>query len=586
MALNIEQIALKVEALRRNNFERDGRMSDILEIRRGNMVGVAPEFFPEGMTKPMIANFIDVAARDVAEVLAPLPSFNCTTTNITSDRAKKNADMRTLIAANYIQTSRLQTQMYTGADWYGTYGFLPIVVEADTESRLPRIRVENPIGAYPEFDRHNRVVAFTKRYVKTIAELLVDFPEYERQILDGKSIEDVDVYAGLELIRYEDKDQIVLYLPDRRNLPLKVAENPMGEVMVRIAMRPSIDGIPKGQFDDVLWAQIARARFSLLAMDAAEKSINAPLAIPNDVQEFTFGPDAILRSQNPQSIRRVGLEVPPAAFTEVEVLQREMRMGSRYPEGRSGNIDASIITGQGVQALLGAFDTQVKTGQQILADVLEDVMELCFKMDEKLFPGEKTVTGTSKGSAFELKYDSRKDIKGEYGIQVRYGLMSGLDPSRALIFSLQALGADLISRDFVMRELPWSMNVTGEQEQIDIQKMRDNLNASMQAMAQAIPQMATQGGDPSDIVMKMAQVIKERQKGTPIEDAVEKIFTPPAPPEVAPQAAPGESVPPVEQTSVPVAPGEAAPGAPVPQEAEMAQQAPPNLASILGQLAG
>ena len=579
--LNNEQIAMKVQALKLKYVERDSRMADILEIRRGNMVNVAPEFFPEGMSKPMIANFIDVAARDISEVLAPLPSFNCQTTNITSDRAKKNADTRTMIANNYVQFARLQTQMYTGADYYGTYGFLPIIVEPDTENRLPRIRIENPIGAYPEFDRYGRIVAYSKRYIKTIAELLVDFPEFSRQILDDKSIEDVDVYATLEMIRYEDADQITLFLPTRGNLVLRTTPNPMGEVMVRIARRPGVDDEPRGQFDDILWAQIARARFALLAMDAAEKSVNAPLAIPNDVQEFTFGPDAILRSQNPQAIRRVGLDVPPAAFQEAALLQQEMRMGARYPEGRSGTIDASVITGQGVQALLGAFDTQVKTGQQILADIFEDVLSLCFKMDEMLFPGEKTINGVNNGSPYELKYDARKDIKGEYSIQVRYGLMSGLDPSRALIFSLQALGADLISRDFIMRELPWSMNVTGEQERIDIQKMRDNLNASMNALAQAIPQMATQGQDPSDIVSKMAQVIKERQAGTSIEDAVGKIFTPaPAPEMAAPQAAPGESVSPVEQMSVPQAPAEAAPGAP------QAQQAPPNLQAILGQLAG
>ena len=574
---------MKVQALKLRYSGRDSRMADILEVRRGNMVNVAPEFFPEGMSKPMIANFIDVAARDISEVLAPLPSFNCQTTNVTSDRAKKNADTRTMIANNYVQFARLQTQMYTGADYYGTYGFLPIVIEPDTEARLPRIRIENPIGAYPEFDRYGRVVAYSKRYVKTIAELLVDFPEYSNQILDGNSIDDVDVYSTLEMIRYEDADQITLFLPTRQNLVLRSAPNPMGEVMVRIARRPGVDDEPRGQFDDILWAQIARARFALLAMDAAEKSVNAPLAIPNDVQEFTFGPDAILRSQNPQAIRRVGLDVPPAAFQEAELLQREMRMGARYPEGRSGTIDASVITGQGVQALLGAFDTQVKTGQQILADVFEDVLSLCFKMDEMLFPGEKTINGVNNGSPYELKYDSKKDIKGEHSIQVRYGLMSGLDPSRALIFSLQALGADLISRDFIMRELPWSMNVTGEQERIDIQKMRDNLNASMNALAQAIPQMATQGQDPSDIVSKMAQVIKERQSGTSIEDAVGKIFTPAPAPEMAPQAAPGESVSPVEQMSVPQnAPVEATPGAP--QQAP--QQAPPNLQAILGQLAG
>jgi hypothetical protein len=579
--VNIDKIALKVESLKRRNAARDARMADVLEVRRGNLVNVFPEMFPEGATKAMVANFVDVAARDVSEVLAPLPSFNCTTTNGNSDRAKKAADIRTLIANNYVQSSRLQTQMYQGADWYGSYGFLPIVIEPDYENKLPRIRVENPVGAYPEFDRYGRVVSYSKRYVKTVAELINEFPELEREILDGYSIEEIDPYSELEMIRYEDKNVVVLYLPVRGNLVLASANNPMGEVMVRIARRPGIDEEPRGQFDDVLWVQIARARFAQLAMDAAEKSINAPLAVPNDVQEFAFGPDAILRTAQPQNIRRVGLEVPPAAFTEAELLQREMRMGARYPEGRSGVIDASIITGQGVQALLGAFDTQVKTGQQILSDTFEDVVKLCFKMDEYYFAEDKKVAGTSGGARFELDYNPARDIRGDYTVQVRYGLMSGLDPSRALIFSLQALGADLISRDFVMRELPWSMNVSGEQQSIDVQRMRDNLNASMAALATAIPQLATQGQDPSKLVTDIAEVIKERQRGTQIEDAVKKVFTPVPP---APQVTPGGSpMAPVEQT-VPQAPA-ATPGVP-PTETAGQPQAAPDIATLLSQLQG
>ena len=579
MSTNITRIAAKVEALKRRNASRDARMADVLEVRRGNLVNVFPEMFPEGATKAMIANFVDVAARDVSEVLAPLPSFNCTST-LNSDRAKKFADTKTLIANNYIQHARLQTQMYTGADWYGTYGFLPIVVEADTESNLPRIRVENPLGSYPEFDRYNRVVSFTKRYIKTIAELIVEFPEFEREILNGYKLDEIDLYSELEMIRYEDKNVILLYLPTRGNLVLTSTDNPMGEVMVRVAMRPGIDSEPRGQFDDVLWVQIARARFAQLAMDAAEKSINAPLAVPNDVQEFAFGPDAILRTAQPQNIRRVGLEVPPAAFQEAEILQREMRIGARYPEGRSGVIDASVITGQGVQALLGAFDTQVKTGQQILSDVFEDVIKLCLKMDEKVFPKEKSVVATSGGARFELTYSPRKDIRGDYSVQVRYGLMSGLDPSRALIFSLQALGADLVSRDFVMRELPWSMNVGGEQQSIDVQKMRDNLNASIAGLAQAIPQLSAQGQDPGSLVMNIADVIKERQKGTPIEDAVKKVFAPAPAPAAAPQVPPAEMTAPVGQP-VPAAPVEAPPGGPSP-----APQGTPDIGTLLSQLAG
>ena len=555
-------------------------MADILEVRRGNLVNVFPEMFPEGATKAMVANFVDVAARDVSEVLAPLPSFNCTTTDNSSDRAKKSADIRSLIVNNYVQASRLQTQMYQGADWYGTYGFLPIIIEADWENNLPRIRVENPLGAYPEYDRYGRVVSYTKRYKKTIAELITEFPEFEKEILNGYKINEIDIYAEIEMIRYEDRDVILLYLPDRGNLVLTSAENPMGEVMVRVAKRPGVDEEPRGQFDDVLWVQIARARFAQLAMDAAEKSINAPLAVPNDVQEFAFGPDAILRTAQPQNIRRVGLEVPPAAFQEAEILQREMRIGARYPEGRSGVIDASVITGQGVQALLGAFDTQVKTGQQILSDVFEDVIKLCLKMDEKIFPKEKSVVATSGGARYELTYAPRKDIRGDYSVQVRYGLMSGLDPSRALIFSLQALGADLVSRDFVMRELPWSMNVGGEQQSIDIQKMRDNLNASISGLAQAIPQLSAQGQDPSSLVMNIAEVIKERQKGTAIEDAVKKVFAPAPAPTAAPQVPPAEMTAPVGQP-VPAAPVEAPPGGPSP-----APQGTPDIGTLLSQLAG
>jgi hypothetical protein len=289
----------------------------------------------------------------------------------------------------------------------------------------------------------------------------------------------------------------------------------------------------------------------------------------------------VLRTAQPQNIRRVGLEVPPAAFTEAELLQREMRLGARYPEGRSGVIDASVVTGQGVQALLGAFDTQVKTGQQILSDVFEDVIELCLKMDEKLFPGEKKVAATSGGARFELSYEPRRDIRGDYTVQVRYGLMSGLDPSRALIFSLQALGADLISRDFVMRELPWSMNVGGEQQQIDVQRMRDNLNASVASLAQAIPQLAAQGQDPSQLVNNIAEVIKERQKGTNIEDAVQKVFAP----EPAPQVPPAEMTAPVGQP-VPAAPVEAPPGGPSPTAPEQAlqMQGQMDIQALLGQL--
>jgi hypothetical protein len=564
MALSQQQIADKVEALRNRYAKRDGRMKDVTEVRRGNMENVYPDMFPEGMSKPMIANFVDVAARDLAEVLAPLPSFNCHTTEINKSSAKKNASTRTMIVNHIVEFSGLQTQMYTGADWYNTYAFLPFVIEPDFEARMPRIRVENPMGAYPEFDRYGRCVSYTKRYTKTVRELIVEFPEFERQIL-GEKGRNANLEALLDLVRYEDKDQIVMFLPQRANLFLRKANNPLGKLTVRISRRPGLDmEDPRGQFDDVIWAQIARARFSLLAMDAAEKSVNAPMVVPQDLQDFAFGPDAILRTSNPQGVRRVGLEIPSVAFQEQAVLEQEMRMGARYPEGRSGNIDASIITGSGVQALLGGFDTQVKAGQSILAETLQEVMAIALEMDEMLFPGKKSVSGMYQGAPYKFEYDSEKDIKGDYSVQVRYGLMSGLDPSRALIFSLQALQANLISTEFVMQELPWMVNVIKEKERIDIEKMENALIGALNATSTAIPQMAAQGQDPSDIVEKIAKVIDARRNGDDVANSVLSVFKKPEPQPQAPAPAlPDE-----------LAPGIGAPVEAIPQEAPMGAGAP------------
>jgi hypothetical protein len=582
--LSVTQVSNKLDSLKRAAVARDARMTDILAVRSGHMESIAPDLFPEGFAKPMVANFIDVVARDLAELLAPLPSINCTSIDINSDAAKRRADKRTLIANNYIYSSGLENQMYYGADWFLSYGFMPIVVEPDFAERVVRIRVENPMGAYPEYDRYGRCVSYSKVYKKTLREIIIDYPQYESILCGGEAPEFINYDKEIEIVKYYDKDQICLFVPSRQNLTLEHAANPIGKMNVVVAVRPSINpSDPRGQFDDVLWVQLARARFSMLALEAVEKSVQAPLAVPNDVDDFNYGPDAIIRSNTPQGIRRVGLELPTGAFTEQQLLSNEMRLGSRYPEGRSGTLDASIITGQGVQALLGSFDSQVKAAQQIFAQVIEKAIGLCFEMDEKMFPGKKTTRGVFNGAPYVLDYNPESDIKGDYTVQARYGLMSGLDPSRALIFSLQALQAGLVSRDFIMRELPWAMNVAAEQERIEVENLRTTLTGALAASTQALPQMiATGQGNVPEYIAKIAQAIKLRQKGVPIEEAISEIFPQPEP-QPTPQVPAGVGAP-VEPS--PMGPGQVPSPEGAPPAGPTEGGAPPDIAAILQQLGG
>ena len=577
MVLSMEQIAARVQSLRYRNNERDARNLDVLAVRKGKIAEVYPDFFPDGVDANVVANFIDIVARDLSEVMAPLPAVNCSAANAVNDRARSFADKRTRIAANYFQHSDLAVQMYSGADWYLTYGFVPFIIELDEESKLPRIRIENPIGAYPEFDRYGRCVAFAKRYTLTLGELVSQFPEYERELLGGYGYKQ-DLNHQVEMIRYYDKDQSVIYIPSKGDLVLSRANNPLGKMMVVVARKPSIDGELRGQFDDVLGIQLLRNRFALLAMEAAEKSVQAPIVLPQDVQELQLGGDAVIRTSNPAGVRRVELSLPQGAFTEQAQLNQELRVGTRYPESRTGNIDASIVTGQGVQALMGAFDTQVKSAQAIFAAALRDVITICFEVDEMIFPDEKTIRGVDSGSPYEITYKPSKDIKADYSADVRYGMLAGLNPAQGLIFMLQALGGGLISKDMAMRELPFTVNVTQELEKIEIENMRTALLGGITAMAQAIPAMATQGQDPSDMVNKIAAVIKARQKGQALEDAIEATFTPQQ--QVPPAGAPTQ----VEQPS-PAPSGVPAGGALAPEgQAPMEAQQAPDIQSILTSL--
>ncbi len=527
--LSDKQIFARVASLRDRSRDRDGRHQDVLLVRQGQISSVYPDFFPEGVEANVVANFVDIVARDLSEVMAPLPAVNCSVVSQVKDRARKAADNRTRIAANYLYNSELQVQMYTGADWYITFGFVPFIIELDTEAKLPRIRVESPVGAYPEFDRYGRCVAFAKRYAMPLAELVSQFPEYTDALL-GRDGYDQDMNARFDIVRYYDQYQSIIYVPDRQNLVISRAKNPIGKMMVVVAKRPTVDGEMRGQFDDVLGIQLLRNRFALLAMEATEKAVQSPLIVPDDVNEFQFGGDGVIRTKNPAGVRRVELPVSGSLFNEQAVLQNELRTGTRYPESRTGNVDASIITGQGVQALMGGFDTQVKSAQAIFASALKSVISLCFEVDEKIFNETKSIRGIDSGSPYAIEYLPSKDIKGDYSADVRYGMLAGLNPAQGLIFMLQALGGKLISKDLAQRELPFGVNVTQEQEKIEVEEMRNALISSLNASAQAIPQLIANGGDPTTIVKKIAEVIRMRQKGTQIEDAINDVFAPELPP--------------------------------------------------------
>jgi hypothetical protein len=534
------EITAQYSRLRAEFSARDSARIAVLNVRTGRIANVFPDLFPPDgplADKSLAANMVDIAARDVSEVLAPLPTVLCNSGTSASDRARDFADKRTKVANNYLAHASVQMQMYTAADRYTTYGTSVALVEPDWDNQMPFINFLDPIGIYVVRDRFFRITKMFQTVIQYVDTLLASYPELASQIKSRAG-------SGqqLEIVRYHDKDEDILFMPQSGGYILHRQSNPLGEVMVRDANRPGVTDEPRGQFDDVLAIQVAKHRFALLAMKASITAVDAPIAVPQDVQELAIGSEAILRSASPERIRRIGLDVPREAFIEQQQLDSELRNGSRYPEARTGAVDGSIVTGKGVQALMGGFDTQIRTGQAMFARMLQELVSLCFRMDEALWPDvTKTIRGNQNGTPFEVNYKPSRDIAGDHSVDVQYGLMAGLDPNRALVFGLQARGDKLISRDFLRSQMPFSLDPSEEEQKVDIEELRDALKQAVAGYAQAIPALASQGQDPGDILRRLSDVIVGRQKGRAIEDLISEAFAPPEPPPGVEQSAAGAS---------------------------------------------
>lgn len=590
--LSVSEVASKVSKLRDASRGRDQRQKDVRDVRSNDVDTIVPSLLPDAFPKPIVANLINTVAKDYSELMGAMPSVNCSSGIITSQAAKKFSAKRTKIAHYWLIESRLYAgKQVEFCDHYLSYGMAFYCVEPDFERQMPVIRVENPIGCYPEFDVFGQLRSLTKAWTEEAISLVAKYPRLQR-ILQGNSNSQEGNWAQreIEIIKYCDKDQFLMYLPEKGQTVIDQMPNPLGRLMVAPAVQPSYDHEIRGMFDDAIWPQLAKGQMALLALEGVHKSVRATLAVPRDVQKMTFGDDAIVRTDNPEKIRYVAPDYPQYAMQQGQSLEQELMKSTRYNEARSGSIDASIITGKGVQALMGSFSTVVSTGQAVVGEALRVAIEMAFDMDEKLWPNEqKTIRGMVNGTPFEESYVPSKDIKGVHTVDVAYGFAAGQDPARAIVALLQLRGDQLVSRDFVQRQLPMDFDITQLQTQIDNEQVTDALKQGLMAYLQQIGQIAAQGGDVQTLLQQVAQIISKREKGMALHEAVLEAFTPKTPP--ASQQAPGQppgAAGPGGGGGGPQGPGgiQALPQGVAPGQQGMAAGGRPDLLSLLAGMSG
>lgn len=525
---DISAIHARVQSLRARHAERDRRMAEVQAVRRGNFQAIAPDLFSDAWSRPIVANMIDTAARDSAAVLAPLPGFNCSASTGLSEAAKRFADKRSKIARNFLERSEFELQMMRGADQYNSYGMLVISVEPDFEENTPRFLIEDAVGSYPVWDKMDRTVEFARVSYRDWFSLCADYPELESVRNQYGELAN----SKVEVVKHVSRFGVVtVYLPQVGTTVLEQFSNGLGRCHYVCVKRPGLDDEIRGAYDDVIWVQLARHRIQMLLMEGVDKAVRAPLVVPPDVVDVALGPDAVIHTQQgAQSVGRARLDMPPQAFSAVEQLKQEQQVGSMSPEARSGNLDASVITGRGVQQLMAGFSAQIAAAQTSFKAAFRRMIQLAFEMDEKLFGQvRKELRGNDSGVPYATTYVPGKDINGDHTIDISYGFAAGLDPNRALIFLLQADAAQLVSKDYVRRNLPVDLNAVEEEKKIVVEQNRGALVQAWAALVQSIPQLIASGQDASGVLTKHAEFIRLIQQDKSVEDAVVAVLAPPKP---------------------------------------------------------
>lgn len=537
-ALRDRELVARVDMLRTRFAHRDRIAGDVAAVRRGDFDKIAPNAFNEEYPRPIVANLIDVYAKHAAAALGIMPTIRCGSASMSSDAAKKRATKRTFIANHYARQSRMREQIQVGADQFYTFGLIVGEVYPDFEAQAPELLIRDCRAVYPVWDAKGRTVEVALVFTKRVVDLMAEYPEAAAALREGTGFYRGGNDRTVEVVRHVDKHRITLLCPQLDGLVLARLANPIGRCTVVATKKPSVDGEIRGAFDDLIWVQVARHEMQMLTMEAAADAVEAPFVVPTDVADVALGPKAIVRTNNPQGVSRLNLQVPTAAFAAIDHFKQEMQSGAITPEALGGSIDASVVTGQGVQELMAGYSQQVASAQETLTGWWEQLTSIALEMDQALWGDvEKTIEGHKDGTPYKVTYTPNKDINGDYSVDVNFGTATGLDPNRHLVYLLQAQGAGLYSKDTVLRQMPGEINATEELSKIQVEQGRDALMQMVAGLASSMPGLIAQGQDPSAVAQQVSAFVAGMQKGKAIEDLAEEIFAPPPPPEQDPAAA-------------------------------------------------
>jgi hypothetical protein len=499
MPKTIDELCLAYRMRKHRFAERDGRNEELTHVMLGRFHRAFPSHFRSPVIKPMVANMLNVAAFDFADLLGPLPTVTVPAERDTQ-AAQKRADKRAeIIERGYWQDWKWAVRTLQGALWFKMFGYVPVTLwpySRSTRKFAPHATFEDPCGFYPgavESYGDQPVDGFVS-WTKTAGEIAQLYPQARQYLYTSSygNMRPLETSDRVECARYHGPGEISLFLPDQ-GVPLTrmLLPDDLYKPTLLMAMRPGVSPEEmQGQFDQLVGLLLGKARLTALVLTYAERQVHAPIEVDEDVK-WQYGADALIRRpRGAAPAQKVQIQLPADVWRELDTFERQIRLGSRRPASRDGDSPVSYATGKGIDALEASVDSQLRTDQTIFGSLNEDIVCSALALDQALYPNRTQELGAGPAT-----YIPAEDIGGRYRANMTYGLLMGMNPSFAMVTLAQANAARFASRRTAMENMPNIAELGREMDRIRAEDGEAALLAYIQGAAAA--------GDPTALQLAM-----------------------------------------------------------------------------------
>ena len=556
--------------------ERDDRIAEIDLVVSGDYEVYDPD---ERTVENRSPNLIQVALEDTAEAASLVPTVRITPNKPTKSSRQTAAGMEK-IATTYLEVSRIELLIPESILDAGATGFYAWTVLPDQEQRYPVIEKRDPRHCYPEpgwrvGERVRRAILARNVYATQmptewqtkLTEAGVDLADPESNVI-VTLVEYFDDYEYILAAIYESSQGVygasaTTARTTSYSIPVELDRwhHELDFCPVVIGQRLTLDGEPRGQFDQVIGPQKAHVELWGMVMDYADQAVYSDIWVRDLIGDMPYGGGSFIELGPNGGIGRI----PPAVtglnvIDNLERLTEAIHVGGRWPKSRPGQIDQAIASGKFLEASAGMMNTAIRTYHMILARSLEQALRMCFAIDVKFFPGEKTAAGTLRSQEFLEEYHT-DNIDLDHRVKVDYGLGFGREPSQSAVLAIQYSANDLISDETVQENIEGLSDLSGERAKIDVETFRKMAQAKILEGVQA-------GTIPERALIEMA---RQRANGDDLFDLYEKYIVEPQEEAMAgmlqSNLGGGGLLPPgatPDQLGTPTAPGIGPPGAPTP----------------------